>query len=99
MSKFYSSRSESPSQVAIIVVSWLFDTLKDMPQEKWSDVVISYDNMCKVDGLKALQNPLPLPKPFDVMWASITKVLNRTNKHVLWYSKLVIINSCIIECI
>ena len=63
-------------------MSWLFDTLKDMPQEKWSDVVISYDNMCKVDGLKALQNPLPLPKPFDVMWASITKV-NRPNKHVL----------------
>ena len=45
-------RSESPSQVLMIMLSWLIDVLKDVPSEKWSEIVLSYDAMCKIDGGK-----------------------------------------------
>ena len=67
-------RSESPSQVLLIVLSWLYQTLQSIPQSEWSSVVIAYDNMCHLDSLRALAEPLPLPKPYDTMWTSITKV-------------------------
>ena len=53
---------------------WLYDVLKDIPPDKWSDVVISYDNMCHLDGLKAAKQPLPLPPPYSNMWTAVTKV-------------------------
>lgn len=53
---------------------WLYNLLKDLPEDKWSDVVLAYDNMCHLDGLRAAQRPLPLPHPYDMMWQKITKV-------------------------
>ena len=38
-------RSESPSQAFIITLVWLSIELKDIPPDKWSEVVISYDNV------------------------------------------------------
>ena len=67
-------RSESPSQVLLIVLGWLFEVLQDRPRDKWSDIVLAYDAMCKLDGMKACNKPLPLPEPFDQMWMKITKV-------------------------
>ena len=61
-------RSESPSQVFIIVLSWLYETLHKLPYESWSSVILAYDNMCHLDGLKAARAPLSLPKPYDKMW-------------------------------
>ena len=48
--------------------------MKDLPEEKWDNVVLAYDNMCHLDGLRAARRPLPLPPPYDMMWQKITKV-------------------------
>ena len=69
-------RSESPSQAFMIILTWLLETLKHIPPAQWSDVVVSYDNMCNLDAMKAAREPLPLPTPYDNMWTSITKVID-----------------------
>ena len=58
----------------LLTIYWLFETLKDIPEDKWSSVVLAYDNMCHLDSLKASREPLPLPAPYDKMWTTITKV-------------------------
>ncbi len=67
------SRSESPSQVFVIVLRWLYETLQSIPPDKWAEVVVAYDNMCHLDRLRASQSPLPLPQPYDLMWRKVTK--------------------------
>lgn len=57
------------------MLSWLIDVLKDVPSEKWSEIVLSYDAMCKIDAMNVVKRPLPLPAPYDTMWSSITKVM------------------------
>ena len=37
--------SESPTQAAFILISFLLNILKDVPKECWSDLVLAYDNM------------------------------------------------------
>lgn len=69
-------RSESPSQVFIIVLSWLIEILKHIPEDQWGDIVVSYDNMCHLDAMRAAQEPLPLPAPYSKMWKSVTKVID-----------------------
>uniref|UniRef100_A0A1X7UKL4 CxC5 like cysteine cluster associated with KDZ domain-containing protein n=1 Tax=Amphimedon queenslandica TaxID=400682 RepID=A0A1X7UKL4_AMPQE len=69
-------KSESPSQVFVAVVQWLYDTLQTVPESEWKDIVLAYDAMCKLDGLLVASKPLPLPKPFDEMWTSIQKVID-----------------------
>ena len=51
-------RSESPSQVFLIVLKWLMNTLKTKPPEEWKDLILCYDNMCHLDGLRAAKVPL-----------------------------------------
>ena len=70
----YIPRSESPSQVLLIVLGWLLEILKETPKDNyWSDIVLAYDAMCKLDRMKLCQKALPLPKPFDEMWKCVTK--------------------------
>ena len=68
-------RSESPSQVFLIVLTWLYETLSHIPPDQWQDVVLAYDNMCHLASLRASRAPLPLPAPYDNMWLKISKVL------------------------
>ena len=70
------TRSESPSQVFIIVLTWFMNILHDqgLPEDQWENIILAYDNMCHLDALKAARNPLPLPAPYDKMWLKITKV-------------------------
>lgn len=69
-------RSESPSQVFIITLAWLFDILKGRPLEKWKDVIVCYDNMCHLNALRAAQDDLPLDAPYNQMWKQVTKIID-----------------------
>ena len=64
-------RSESPTQVFVILLHWLFENLLSIREDQWSEVIIAYDNMCQLDSLQLAKNPLPLPSPFDKMWMAV----------------------------
>ena len=74
-------RSESPSQVFMIVINMLYAEMKDLPKEQienmMSNYVLSYDNMCHLDNLRVAKEVLPLPAPFDTVWQRINKVIDR----------------------
>ena len=38
--------------------------------------ILSYDNMCHLDGMKASRSPLPFPSPWDKAWTSVTKIID-----------------------
>lgn len=67
----------------IIIVQWLYMTLKSIPKEEWENVVLAYDAMCKLDGLLVTSKPLPLPEPYDGMWKCIKKVCT----HLMTFTK------------
>ena len=73
---YFLHRSESPSQIFIIVLFWLFTILKYMNPLNWGGVFLAYDNMCHLDGLKAAKNPLPLAAPWDRAWMCIQKIID-----------------------
>ena len=67
-------RSESPSQIFLIILPWLKSVLQQLPKDQWKDVILSYDNMCHLDSMIVANKPLPLPSSYDRMWMDITKV-------------------------
>ena len=67
-------RSESPSQVFLITISWLYEVLRKKPVEEWQHVILAYDNMCHLDSLRVAVKELPLPYPYSQMWLKITKI-------------------------
>ena len=77
-------RSESPSQVFLITVSFLYEVLKDKPETEWKDIILAYDNMCHLDALKVANAPLPLPAPYCDMWSKVTNIIDslHTRNHV-----------------
>ena len=93
-------RSESPSQVFLILLSWLYIKAKEVEddevEEKLHNMIICYDNMCHVDGMKvrAIWNHLDflisLCTLEGVCWEDIdTKSLKRpkivsSNKHIFF---------------
>ena len=38
-------RSESPSQIFLIILPWLKSVLQQIPNDQWKDVILSYDNI------------------------------------------------------
>ena len=70
-------RSESPSQVFIIVLSWLCVVLKNINPANWSNIFLAYDNMCHLVGLRAAKNLLPWCSPWDKAWMSVKKIIDR----------------------
>lgn len=50
---------------------------KSVIKERIPKIVLAYDNMCNVDGLKIASTKLPLIEPLDEMWHLITKVIDR----------------------
>ena len=69
-------RSESPSQVFVIVISWLLEVLKGRHESEWKEVILCYDNMCHLDGLKVAKQDLPLDTPYNKMWEKVTKIID-----------------------
>lgn len=47
-----------------------------MPQEKWKETFIAYDNMCNLDRMKTAKEDLPLPKPCHQLWQSVSKIID-----------------------
>ena len=70
-------RAESPGEVFLLATHYLHRRLKDIPEDKWEEFILSYDNMCNVCKMHCAQEPLPLEPPFDTMWLKITKVIDR----------------------
>ena len=69
-------RSESPSQVFLITIEWLYQILSNKPVEEWHNVILAYDNMCHLDSLRVAAKELPLPHPYSEMWLRITKIID-----------------------
>ena len=72
-----------------------------VPEDKWQSIIVSYDNMCQLDGMKAAKAPLPLPPPYNEMWLKVQKV--RTAQMVDMCLKTIIIkysttNSYVTRC-
>ena len=65
----------------MITIKWLMEVLSNVPSSEWKDVVIAYDNMCHLDSLKAARNDLPLEAPFNIMWKSVTKIIDDLHIH------------------
>ena len=69
-------KSESPLQVALILIAYLCIALEGIPEEQFKDYFISYDNLCGLARLKLLQKPLPLEEPKDKMWLSTSHIID-----------------------
>ena len=70
-------RSESPSQVFLLAIHYLYRRLKDVPEHQWEEFILSYDNMCNVCRMLCTKKPLPLNPPFDKIWLKVTKAIDR----------------------
>ncbi|XP_071125993.1 uncharacterized protein [Mytilus edulis] len=74
-------KSESPSQVFVQIVNVLYmETAHMTPEEQEEAIkkyIISYDNICHLDKLKAAQQDLPLPSPLNKIWKLVTKIIDR----------------------
>ncbi|XP_055352820.1 uncharacterized protein LOC129598789 [Paramacrobiotus metropolitanus] len=69
--------SESPSQVFLILIAWMYLVLQGVPVEKWGEIFIAYDNMCNLDKIRATKVLLPLPYPYNSLWINgMTKVID-----------------------
>ena len=61
----------------MIVLSWLFVILKSLNPANWSNIFVAYDNMCRLYGLLAAKNLLPLSSPWDKAWISVNKIIDK----------------------
>lgn len=68
-------RSESPSQVFFILLTWLFSLIEHC-NVKPEDMYLAYDNMCNLCNLKVSQHMLPLRPPFQDAWLQLRKVID-----------------------
>ena len=71
-------KSEGPTQVALIMTTFLQTYLgKVIPNiEDWIKFYLAYDNICHVDELKLLNEPLSLEFPYSDMWQKINKIID-----------------------
>ncbi len=71
-------RSESPSQVFLILLGWLLSIMKQREDASHvPEIILAYDNMCNVCTLKVARRPLPFAPPLDQLWLSVTKIIDK----------------------
>lgn len=76
-------RSESPSQVFMILLKWLLTLMQQV--EVPPKVVVAYDNMCNLAKLKVARNPLPFHPPLDSVWHNVDKIVDSFHvKNHVW---------------
>lgn len=68
-------RSEGPSQVFFILVTWLLALLQTHSVDT-KKYYLAYDNMCNLCNLQVARKPLPLPPPFDKVWLNMNKIID-----------------------
>ena len=75
---FILHRSELPSQVFFILLTWLqaLITSGTVSADKLKSIYIAYDNMCNLCRLRVAKKPLPLPPPMDHAWLSVQKIID-----------------------
>lgn len=69
-------KSEGPVQVSLLMLKYLMKRLAKTDQAEWNGHFLNYDNICNLDRLKLLRNPLPLPAPFSTVWKDVRKVID-----------------------
>eukprot|EP00732_Lithocolla_globosa_P001424 Lithocolla_globosa_v1_NODE_705_length_3413_cov_7.772186.p2 type:complete len:296 gc:universal NODE_705_length_3413_cov_7.772186:1619-732(-) len=72
-------KSESSCQVFLILIQLLCAYVKvhDIPEKKWCDLGISYDDMCHLNSMKVAQLPLKIvEEKFQNLWLSVTKTID-----------------------
>ena len=72
---FYLYRSESPSQVFLIIIQWLLSLTKESSDQN-REIILAYDNMCNLAKLKIARSPLPFQPPLDRLWLDVKKVID-----------------------
>ena len=76
-------KSESPSQVAIFVISFFLCLFKTIPRALWNTTkfFLSYDNMCNLANMKLWREPLPI-KSFPDLWHNnLIKIIDSVHLH------------------
>ena len=61
----------------LLAVHYLYNRLQDVEEKDWDKFMLSYDNMCNLCKMHAAKEDLPLPAPYDKMWLTVTKVIDR----------------------
>ena len=70
-------RSESPSQVLLILIQWLLSLVKTYGgPSNLPAITLAYDNMCNIERMKITKKPLPLPAPYDKLWSRVHKIID-----------------------
>lgn len=71
---YYYYRSESPSQVFLLLIQWLISLVSTGCNTE--EMFLAYVNMCHLARMKAATRPLPLPPPLNDVWSNMTKVID-----------------------
>ena len=70
-------KSEGPTQVALLAIRFLSMYLADVDPKLWPKFFLAFDNMCNIDSLKLLRNPLALEGPdMPYVWQRIQKIID-----------------------
>ena len=69
-------KSESPTQVALLMIKYLQLSLQNVSPEDWFKMFVCYDNMCNIDRLRMFREPLPLDGEFANVWNKINKCID-----------------------
>ena len=76
-------KSESPSQVAVFLISFFCTLLQSLPDHirKSKKYYFSYDNVCNLSNMKLWRNPLPI-KSFPNLWTdNLVKIIDNLHLH------------------
>ena len=60
----------------LLTLTWLVSAFARATREERQKIVVAYDNMCHLNGLRVAQEPLPLPGDLKYLWADVTKVID-----------------------
>ena len=73
----FTNRSESPSQVFLILLQWLLSLVKTLGgPSNLPAITVAYDNICNIEKMRIAWKPLPLPPPYNKLWMNVQKIID-----------------------